>query len=153
VLVRNIFDTIVSLADFTGNDEILIPNAHLPLACATWNREQRLGLLVRMAAPWFLNFFASWQDAQHELPALWITYDDVTQGTAQTLRRIAAHTDVAMSPTHIEAAISKVDPSASRFNRGISGRGRSELTESQQQWVRDMAASFHGAYDFSLIGL
>jgi hypothetical protein len=106
-----------------------------------------------MGLPWHLTFVSSWLDAQRELPVLWVSYEDVVQRTASTVARILDHAGVERKPADIERLAAEVDLENVRFNRGLSGRGESELTGAQRQAVRDLAAVYRGAYDFSLIGL
>lgn len=153
VLVRNIFDALVSALDFVMQGHVVGPNAHLPPGFQQWSSSDQLWFMARMAAPWYLNFFASWQDAQHDLPTIWITYEDVTQHGVQTIARIARHTGVPIDSARAEHAIATADLQLSRFNCGRSGRGTQTFSQAQRQCVCDQAAAFCGVYDFSMIGL
>jgi hypothetical protein len=153
VLVRNIFDVIVSSRDHSAGGDICGPNAHTPAAYNTWCPEDQAWFIIRMGLPWHLTFVSSWLDAQREIPVLWVSYEDVVQQTVATVARILEHTGVERSSADIQRLAAEVDLDNVRFNRGLSGRGKSELTGAQRQAVRDLAAVHRGAYDFSLIGL
>jgi hypothetical protein len=153
VLVRNLFDTVVSSADHAMQESIIGPNAHVPGTFRDWPREAQLDFIVRMGAPWYLTFFASWCDAAHELDVLWITYDDVVHDTPATLERVLAHSRAPLDRVVLEARWSPPDLGETRFNCGRAGRGASELSRSQQDALRSLAAVYRGSYDFSRIGL
>ncbi len=154
VLVRDLHDTLVSSRDHLRR----MPGARGAVAHGTedlhaWEPDDQHWFLVRMVAPWYLNFFTSWQDAARELDTLWITYDDITRRPEQTVRRALAHAGINGDDDRIAAAVASLDLSDVRFNRGVSGRGRAELSAAQQQALADLAASYRGSYDFSLLGL
>jgi hypothetical protein len=162
VLVRNIFDVIVSSRDHSrtpgnpgnsGGGEIRGPNAHTPADFTTWSDEDQAWFIIRMGLPWYFTFLASWQDAQRALPVLWINYEDVVQRTAATVERILQHAGVNLPDVDIERLVTGVPLDNVRFNRGVSGRGVLELSAPQQQAVRDLASAYRGACDFSMIGL
>ena len=153
VLVRDLMDVIVSACDHSEQVAGSGPAAHLPSDFDRWSREDRLWLVVRMGTPWFLNLVTSWIDAASRLDTLWITYDDVVGDTAATVRRALEHAGVVSDEGRIDAAIAGVDPSTTRLNRGVSGRGRAELSAPQQAAVREIADVYRGAYDLSIIGL
>jgi hypothetical protein len=153
MLVRNIFDVIVSSRDHSAGGDICGPNAHTPAAYNTWSPEDQAWFIIRMGLPWLLTFVSSWLDAQRELPVLWVSYEEIVQRTASTVARILDHAGVERKPADIQRLAAEVDLGNVRFNRGLSGRGESELTGAQRQAVRDLAAVYRGAYDFSLIGL
>lgn len=153
VLTRNIFDVIVSSRDHSSGGDICGPNAHTPAAYNSWSSEDQAWFIIRMGLPWYLTFLASWQDAQREMPVLWITYEDAVQRTAATVTRVLQHAGVEHSQHDVERLVTEVDLADVRFNRGTSGRGEQELTAAQRQAVRDLASVYRGAYDLSVIGL
>jgi hypothetical protein len=153
VLVRNIFDALVSLRDHWLGEEPVSPIAHVPAGYATWSGEAQLWFVVRLATPWYLNFHASWMERGNQVKALWVGYDEVVSQTADAVARITEHSALQIQRADIDRAISAVELSKVRFNRGISGRGCAVLSAPQQQAVRDIAAAFNGACDFAGIGL
>lgn len=153
VLVRNLFDALLSSRDFAMQGHLIGPNAHVPQDFVGWSIDQQLWFMARMAAPWYLNFFASWQDAHRDLPTLWISYDDVVLHTARTVARIAEHTGIPIDADRTARAVAIANLRQARFNCGLSGRGVEAFSAAQRQCVRDHAASFNSACDFSSIGL
>ncbi|MCP3905634.1 MAG: sulfotransferase domain-containing protein [Planctomycetes bacterium] len=152
VLVRDLFDVIISAADHGVSEGRRGPAAHVPPAYASWSRRERLWFGVRMMTPWLLSIVTSWQDAEATLPVLWITYEEVTREPAPTVARILRHAGVEVAATRIDAAIASAQRTRPRFNVGTSGRGRSELDPDQVRVVEEIAAAF-GPRNLERIGL
>jgi hypothetical protein len=153
VLVRDLLDLLVSMRDHAAREPGRGPAGHVPADFARWPPADRLELIVRFATPWLLTMVTSWLDAARELPTLWLRYDDVVGRPAETVGRVLDHVGVAVPRARIDEAVGRVDPATTRFNRGVSGRGRAELTEGQRSAVRAAAAAYRGTYDLSIVGL
>lgn len=79
ILVRNIFDCVVSMKDHIdrGIDNPVTrigPLAYIPRAYDGWPAEARLDFVVDMCVPWYFNFFVSWQDSD---AGVWVRYEDL----------------------------------------------------------------------------
>lgn len=153
VLVRDIFDVIVSACDHGEREHGSGPAAHMPPDFARWSRDERLWFIVRMGTPWFLSLVTSWIDAAKELDCLWVTYDEATGRTAAAVAAVLRHVGVAADQRRLAAGIAATAGDRTRFNRGQPGRGRTELTPAHRAAVREIAASHRGRYDLSKIGL
>ena len=103
--------------------------------------------------PWLLTLTASWIDAKEKLQTLWITYEDVVRETEKTVKRVLNHCGIEASGGAISQAIARVEKKDVRFNHGVSGRGEADLTAAQQDAIREIASSYRGTYDLSIIGL
>lgn len=154
VLVRNIFDTVISTCDHgipvSGGSG---PSAHVPREYVNWSREDQLWFIIRMGVPWLLTLTTSWLDAGAKLEPLWITYEDVVRETEATLRRVLDHCEIEVEGDAVCEAIERVEKKDVRFNQGVAGRGEAELSASQQDAIREIASTYRGVYDLSLIGL
>lgn len=154
VLVRNLFDCIISSRDHALNESIIGPNAHAPRTFAAWPSEEQNWFLIRMAAPWYLTFYTSWLDAAKNLPTLFITYEQVVHHAADTVAAILDHTGINNFPrANIERSLAAFSAAGTRLNQGVSGRGCAELSPAQQQALRDLASVYRNTYDLSRIGL
>ncbi|HWB20300.1 MAG TPA: sulfotransferase domain-containing protein [Phycisphaerales bacterium] len=153
VLVRNIFDCIISSRDHARSQSIVGPNAHVPHDFASWPIEAQDWFIVRMGVPWYLTFFASWMDASNQLPVLWLTYESLIGDPVKSALAIADHVGISLSASVAERSLQSIDPLAIRLNTGVSGRGERELSPSQMNAVRETAGVYRGYYDLSMIGL
>jgi hypothetical protein len=153
VLVRNLFDVLVSSGDHAVSEGAVGPVSHAPPDLPSWPPDRRLDYLARMAAAWYLSLYASWIDASKELDVLWITYDEVVSDTAHTARRVLEHSGVEADDEAIRTALARVDPKRTRFNKGVAGRGAQAFKADQVNMVRMAGAAYGPGYDFSRIGL
>ena len=148
VLVRNIFDTAVSLIDFMRVAP-LNPVAVIPREFADWDDEQAAAFITTMYIPWYFNFFLTWQSCPEK--AL-VTYEELTADPAGTVKRICAQLGIDVDDAEVTAAVTAPAlEGTTRLNQGITGRGES-LPESCKQQIRSMAA-FYAGRDFSPLGL
>ncbi len=154
VLVRDIFDSIVSLRDQIVSEPYgPWPMAFWPEQFMQWSKGDQLWFLVRMVTPWYLSFYASWREAEHSIDVLWLTYDDVVDRTHEAVVRVLRHCEIKLADPRIDDAVAALDPAEARFNKGIAGRGRDELNEGQCHAIHQLAALYQGEYDFSPIGI
>jgi len=155
VLVRNLFDTIVSYTDFFDTGATV--NTFFAGRWETLERDRRLDLMIDHFVPWYLAFFASWSDAMAagRLDCHLLCYEDMIADKPGALRRLAAFYDFDASANDCEAAVTIIegdeDKEKTRFNKGKSGRG-TELSEPQRDRIRALAGYYHDI-DFSPIGL
>jgi hypothetical protein len=142
VLVRDVFDVLVSAADHGVRESRRGPAAHIPPGYASWSRREQLWFGVRMMTPWLLSIVTSWQDAEDTLPVLWVTYEDVTRAPRETVARVCAHAGVDVESARIDRAIAAAERTRPRFNVGAIGRGRRELDAEQIRAVEAVADAF-----------
>ena len=153
VLVRDVFDVIISTADHVLREGGQGPMLHLPRGFETRPREQQLACIAHLATPWYLRFVTSWLEASRTRGVLWITYDELTTRTTETVRRILEHQHVEIDEHRIAAGLEATDLDAVRFNCGRSGRGRDELPADLIDVVEALAEPFRAFHDLSCIGL
>lgn len=148
VLVRNIFDCVVSIRDHLRREAVESPIAYFLPDHPSLPDDELESAIVRLAIPWYIHFYVSWR---HCPDAIWVTYEEATQQTADVVERIFARSHQKPDRATIEAAIGTSDPSKDRRNVGRSGRGH-ELSEENKEIIRRYR-SFYPDIDFSLIGL
>jgi sulfotransferase family protein len=158
VLVRNVFDIVVSIRDFLYTE-----------GCGKWptffctdesfqalDDATQLEQIVELGLPWYFDFFVSWQEAtrRQALDTLWITYEDAVADWEETMARIARFYGIEQDEEAIARALERTRARARslRLNKGTSGRGETALHESARRRI-EQYARFYPGVDFSLIGL
>jgi len=155
VLVRNLFDTIVSYTDFFDGGATV--NTFFGGRWETFERERRIDLMIDHFVPWYLAFFASWSDAmtRGQLDCVLLRYEDMIADKPATLGSLAEFYKLDVSAADCTAAVAAIegdpDKQKTRFNKGVAGRGK-ELTEAQKDRIRHLA-SYYPDVDFGPIGL
>lgn len=148
VLVRDIYDTAVSLAEHVANEPIM-PMAYFDQAIADRSFEDRLSAVFDLAMPWYFNFYVSWRRAR---PNAIITYEDLILGDAerqtQYLNCIGLDTNI----IDVRSAIKKIRSLDTRFNVGKSGRGAQAIGMRHRRQIERLA-SYYPDEDFSQIGI
>jgi Sulfotransferase domain len=158
ILVRDIFDVTISIRDFLRLE-----------GCGRWptfycndsfwelDEQSQLDSIIRLGLPWFFSFYVSWFETcrGHELEALWLTYEEARADWENTLNRIMQFYNLEADKGAVRGALErtwKEDNSKIRVNKGVTGRGRRELTEVQRSEIARLA-SFYPWVDFSMIGI
>lgn len=155
VLVRDVFDSLVSLLDFYDGG-FTFSTFFDRDDFARLGRDDRLDLLIEYVLPWYFQFVASWQRAEREgrLAMHWLTYEAMSADKPAAITAVLAFHDVTVRREDVERVVAAAegDQRANRFNRGVVGRGRSGLSEAQRQRVVRLARFFPKA-DFTCLGL
>ncbi|MBT8484806.1 MAG: hypothetical protein HKO59_15105 [Phycisphaerales bacterium] len=150
VLVRDVFDAVVSARDHVAPPGARGPAAHPPPD--ENDPSVRQDLAIRAGVPWMIDFFTSWRAARAKLDVHFVTYDELVADPIATIERIFTHVGMRVPATQISDALASIRPSEVRFNRGRGGRGRLELTPAEIRLVEDIAGTERDA-DLSMIGL
>lgn len=158
VLMRDVFDVLVSMRDHLIRERIdNLPSLYVLEDFSDYDESAQLDFVVAHMAPWLISFYVSWLAArsQSAIDALWLSYDEVTRDSPAALRRIMEFYGLDKEPDDIARALDRVKDrrkSEIRVNKGVSGRGRQLLADSQKARVREIARTYRGI-DFSEIGL
>lgn len=142
LLVRNIFDVVLSLYDHIERDDPVMPSVYIHRTYFEMDRQDRLMFLIKGALPWYFNYLASWNDASREIDCMWITYEEFFADQPKSLERIFAFNDLEIKPQHIQDVLATHDSRRDRFNVGISGRG-ADLPVAHKQAITDLARTWH----------
>jgi Sulfotransferase domain len=148
VLVRNIFDIVVSLADHIRNESPLMAMAYVTEAMRTWSAEELHEFIGDMVIPWYMNFFVSWQDCEDKLL---VTYEELTGDPKKILQQVSLFANIPASERYIENAIARANIKNTRKNVATAGRGQ-KLADRVKDKIRK-AAAYYPNIDFSPIGL
>lgn len=146
VLVRNLLDIIPSLIDHHSLESTIYPFAYVPIDIVNWKKEKQEEFIVEMVMPWYINFYASWNDCGEKIM---ITYDNLMNDPSKILKKVCDAHCIQVSSEDIERAIAKTSKQHTRKNVGISGRGQ-EISKSCQEHLLKMI-SYYDDIDFSSI--
>jgi len=150
VLVRNIFDTIVSIRDHLQSEPSDISQAYVPEDIGEWNDERTFRFIVDMIVPWYFNFFASWSQCEDKLL---VTYEDIHADVLGVVGRIGDRYGLNLAGGDIRSAVEEANRqgASTRKNRAVLGRGGS-LPDEVKAKVAGLARYYEGI-DFAAIGL
>jgi len=154
VLVRNIFDSVMSLLDFYNKGAF-----HTSYYRADWqslDEPTKIDLLIDNVIPWYFQFVASWElaDKQKRLEVYWLTYEDLVADKPSSVLKVLEFYGLGASRRGVEERISEVESERQkiRFNKGVLGRGKSGLDEGQREQIRRLTR-YYPSTDFARIGL
>ncbi len=156
VLVRNIFDNMVSMRDMLASDTYGSVVTLFQNEMVGMDTETQMDAIITKWAHWQLDFYTSWIRAQRDgkINAQFWTYEDVMYDKVASIREICRQAGRDAEPPLIQRCVDTVDgdKNLSRKNVGVSGRGAETLTKEQMQSVRAMTR-FYPDIDFSPLGL
>ena len=154
VLVRNIFDCLVSLRDHLERESLQTPVFNASGEFLAKPQAEQFDELIDLALPWYVNFIMSWKGAESEgTELLWITYEDMMTDKVGTVRRVLDFYSTTKFDDRVDSAVSRVDQgSDTRFNKGVSGRGEERLSADQRRRITDRFRHYPNV-DFSTIGI
>ena len=154
VLVRNVFDSVMSLLDFYDNGAF-----HTSYYRADWqvlNRETKIDLLIENIIPWYFQFVASWDlaEKQKRLEIHWLKYEELVAEKSESVLRVLKFYGLGASREGVEQRIRKIESNKGkiRFNKGLTGRGASGLSDRQKDQIRRLRR-YYPSTDFARIGL
>jgi hypothetical protein len=154
ILVRNIFDVVISLRDHLYREDTRGPSVWVNDEFFKLDETLQIDFIIELAIPWYINFYVSWFSATKEgiVNPIWLTYEELTANPQSTLRLIMDSYNIKKSDEEIENTLQQVGRKKVRFNKGVLGRGYQTLTEVQIQRIRDFTR-FYPWVDFSKIGI
>jgi len=141
ILVRNVFDALVSLHDHFERENFDTPVGFVHREYRTMSFEDRLRFLVHLHLPWYLHFVMSWREAAERLQVLWTSYEEVFADQEAGVRRILDFYGLDATQEDIRRAISAAGRGP-RFNVGLTGRGQRLMPPDAQQAARQIAGSW-----------
>ncbi|MEP6818732.1 MAG: sulfotransferase domain-containing protein [bacterium] len=154
VLVRNIFDSVMSLLDFYNKGAF-----QTSFARADWqslNEEMKIDLLIENVIPWYFQFVASWDlaEKQKRLEIHWLSYEHLVNDKPSSVLKVLEFYGLGASRRGVEQRVGEIEAEKrkTRFNKGVAGRGRSGLNDRQKEQVRRLTR-YYPSTDFGRIGL
>ena len=154
VLVRNIFDSVMSLLDFY--DKGAFQTSYFRADWPALDEETRIDLIIQNVIPWYFQFVASWDLAEknRRLDVHWLSYEDLIADKPSSILKVLEFYGLGAPRRGIEQRIKQIesDKRKIRFNKGVKGRGRSGLNDLQKGHIRRLT-KYYPSTNFSRIGL
>jgi len=155
VLVRNIFDSVMSLLDFYNNQGAFY-NSYFRADFQGLDDSTKIDLLIDNVIPWYFQFVASWDlvEKQRRLSIKWLSYEKLIADKQATIEEVLAFYGLGAPEMAIKTKIKETEAESRkiRFNKGIAGRGVAGLSETQKERIRRLSR-YYPSTDFSRIGL
>lgn len=155
VLVRNIFDTTASLLDFYSKG-FAFSTFFDKEDFNSFSDDEKIDILIQYALPWYFQFVASWQQAEkdHRLEMKWVTFEQMVSDKSGAVADILSFYGISAPNEFIEQKIAENEEKkdTNRFNKGIVGRGKAVLSETQRDRIKELAKAFPST-DFGIIGV
>ena len=154
VLVRDIFDSVMSLLDFYNKGAFF--NSYFRADYQSLDDGTKVDLLIDNVIPWYLQFVASWDlvEKQNRLEFMWLTYEELISDKPAAIEKVlnfyglgAPRRDAERTVCELESEGKKI-----RFNKGVAGRGRTGLDDRQKARIRRLTR-YYPSTDFGRIGL
>lgn len=155
VLLRNLADVVVSVRDhLTQRGPERFAAMYASSSFRELDEKTQLDAVIDVALPWYIQFYASWVEAvaKGRTEALFLTYEEARADWGAALRRVADFYGLACRDEAIAGAVERAQAqrSATRFNRGVVGRGTTLLSAEQKQRIASFAR-YYPEIDFSSI--
>jgi len=154
VLVRNVFDSVMSLFDFYNNGAF--KPSYFRADWQILDQETKLDLLIENAIPWYFQFVASWDlaEKQKRLEVHWLTYEELVGDKTSSALGVLKFYGLGAPRKGVEQRIREIETEGrkNRFNQGLTGRGAAGLSDRQKDQIRRLAR-YHPSTDFGRIGL
>jgi len=154
VLVRNIFDSVVSLLDFY--DKGAYRNSYFRADWQSLDRDTKIDLIIDNLVPWYFQFVASWDlaEKQKRIEVEWLTYEDLIADKTSAVLRILEFYGLGAARRGVGQRINEIESEGrrNRFNKGVAGRGKSGLNDTQKDRIRAICR-YYPTTDFSQIGM
>lgn len=153
---RSIFDIVVSFKDHMNNESVKWPMAYMDTD--TWksfNETEQLDFVVDMVVPWYFNFYSGWMNSdfiKDKERALIVTYEDMKQDILAVVSKTCKFLGEPKSDDEIRAAIELSKRLQTRKNKGVVGRGKSQLNDKQRQRIV-YYTRFYPNIDFTILGI
>jgi len=157
VLVRNIFDALVSARDhLVQESRDNFPAVYATQDFATFDLERQMDFVIDMIAPWYVTYYVSWLKAeQGGCPFLWISYEEAIRDWHGTIARVLDYYGIVKSADDIDRALASMQRKPrrkTRLNQGVIGRGKMTLNENQRRRVLQLTRHYP-SMDFSRVAL
>ena len=155
ILVRNIFDAAVSVADHIHNEDRTSPMAYFDERIANSSLADRIDAVVDLVIPWYFNFYTSWWAS---MPDRFETYEDVILGGIERQLSFLQQLEIEADMDTLVLALTRAGEARAnelgglRFNVGKTGRGLEILTPDQVGRIKKLASHYPNV-DFQKIGL
>jgi hypothetical protein len=122
VLIRDLPDVVLSFRDHLRRESHESPVAFFTRAHLQQDDAALEESVVRLAMPWYLNFYAGWR---REPRAHLVAYEDLVKDPTRSIGDVLRFAGVEPAPSAMSKAMQAFRGPNNRINVGIAGRGRS----------------------------
>jgi hypothetical protein len=120
------------------------------------DEETKIDLIIENVIPWYFQFVASWDlaEKQKRLEMYWLTYEELVADKPSSVLKVLQFYGLGAPRRGVEQRIRELESEGrnNRFNKGVTGRGRSGLSERQKEQIRRVTR-YYPSTDFARIGL
>jgi hypothetical protein len=148
VLVRNIFDVVISVRDHIRNESYISPTAWLDREHLDMDDEKLESFITDMVVPWYISFYVSWK---HCDSARFIRYEELFLDPREIFINLFKNIGINVKSHDIDNALALVAMKNTRRNIGISGRGEGLSDKNKAKIV--CLSKHYPHIDFTEIGL
>lgn len=141
VLVRDLFDCVVSLRDHIRKESVILPTAYFDAHHRKLPDRDLERAIARLAIPWYVNFYMGWRTCPD---AHFVRYEDMLAHPVDTLMGIARAAGRDIDQATAAAALAAAQGGRTRFNTGVAGRGIG-LSADVRQSIIDLLAFYPAA--------
>jgi hypothetical protein len=142
VLVRNLFDVVVSLRDHMRSEGTTWPMFFAEAHHADLDDAALERMIAQLAIPWYVNFYMGWRQAPG---VMMVSYEQLIEAPRQVVNDILGYAGASAGAAHVDAAVARVTSGGkSRLNVGVCGRGAA-LDGDVVQMILDMLAAYPAA--------
>lgn len=134
VLVRDLFDIVVSLRDHIRREGRVMTVASISERHAALPDSELEEVIVDLAMPWFVNFYIGWRSVPN---VRLIRFEDMIVDPSTTMVKVLEAGGVVTSPETCERALAQTNGKQNRFNKGIVGRG-AHLSAANKERIRKL---------------
>lgn len=135
IITRDLFDNALSVRDHMVNIGVGLPTGFTPPYFKELPFNDQMEIVIRIMMPWHLSFYASWAwaEATRDVKICYVDYNELVANPLPELARCLAHLSETRSATQLQEAIDFAsDPTLTRFNKGIVGRGHTDLNKAHK---------------------
>ena len=144
---RNIPDALISLRDHI--DDALfgskIEKHAMPKATWKLERENITDYILDVELPWYCKFLDGWlsSDLFNSNYFFALRYEDLIAAPKETVMALSQYLSLNFQEKEIDEAINNAASRFTRKNKGVVGRGYSQLSEKQKQKIINVAKYFN----------
>jgi len=152
VLVRSLPDIVVSIFDHMAHDAQKTPMAYVDEGYAGLDKAAQADFIVDLFMPWYISFYVSWREAERsgKCRPIWLRYEEVTAEPVQAIAALLERCGMPRQDAAISAAVEGSLQGEVRFNKGVTGRGQSFLSDAQRDRIAALTRHYPNV-DFSPI--
>jgi Sulfotransferase domain len=138
VLIRSLFDVVVSLRDHAHRESPISPVLYLDKQHLARSGAELEHMIAMLAIPWYVNFYMGWRSSK---AARIFLYEDFVADPDRELAEMLDFAGIALGAGKAAAGLEAAGSTSSRINVGKAGRGLS-LEPKTVTMIMDMLAAY-----------